>query len=179
MSREGCYGLAAEFRDAGQLLEAVRRARREGGYTRIEAYSPFPIDELDEALGRTRDHVPWMVLAGGIVGGVGTFAMEWYSAVVDYPINVGGRPDNSWQAFLPPAIEMTLLFAAVFGVIGMLVCNRLPRLHHPLFDVKAFERVSDDHFFLVLQTDDPRFEPAHARAFLDTLSPLSVTEVAA
>ncbi|HET8553346.1 MAG TPA: DUF3341 domain-containing protein [Rhodanobacteraceae bacterium] len=178
MSGNGCYGLVAEFADAGQLLEATRRARREGGYTRIEVYSPFPIEELDDVLEHTRDRVPLMVLAGAIFGGVGTFAMEWYSAVVDYPINVGGRPDNSWQAFLPPAIEMTLLFAAVFGIVGMLVFNGLPRLHHPLFDVKAFERVSDDRFFLVLHADDPCFEPEKTRAFLDALSPLSITEAA-
>ncbi|HET7662727.1 MAG TPA: DUF3341 domain-containing protein [Rhodanobacteraceae bacterium] len=177
MSQDKRYGWVAEFGDAGQLLEAARRARNDG-YTRIEAYSPLPIEELDEVLEHTPDRVPLMVLAGAIVGGVGTFAMEWYSAVVDYPINVGGRPDNSWQAFLPPAIEMTLLFAAAFGVIGMLVCNGLPRLHHPLFDVKAFERVSDDRFFLVLHADDPRFEPEKTRAFLDALSPLSITEAA-
>ncbi|HET6587550.1 MAG TPA: DUF3341 domain-containing protein [Oleiagrimonas sp.] len=176
MSGNECHGWVAEFADAGKLLEATRRARHEGGYSHMEVYSPFPIEEMDEVLEHTPDRVPLMVLAGAIFGGVGTFAMEWYSAVVDYPINVGGRPDNSWQAFLPPAIEMTLLFAAVFGAIGMLVCNGLPRLHHPLFDVKAFERVSDDRFFLVLHADDPCFEPEKTRTFLDALSPLSITE---
>src|SRR5690625_4125573 len=178
MSDKPCYGLMAEFDDAPAFLDAARRARDEGGYTRIDAYSPFPIEGLDEVVGGSRDRVATMTLAGALFGGVGTFAMEWYSAVVDYPLNVGGRPDNSWQAFLPPAIEMTLLFAALFGAIGMLLCNGLPRFHHPLFGVEAFERASDDHFFLLLHSDDPCFEPRDARAFLEALSPLSIVEVA-
>lgn len=179
MNTNACYGLMAEFDDAEQLLGAALRARHAGGYTHIEAYSPVPVEGLDKALGKIRNRVPMMTLIGALVGGVGTFAMEWYSAVIDYPINVGGRPDNSWQAFLPPAIEMTLLFAAVFGAVGMLLCNGLPRLHHPLFEVEAFERASDDHFFLVLHADDPCFELENTRAFLKAMSPLSITEVAA
>lgn len=178
MSRNNCYGLMAEFDDVPAFLDAARRARDEGGYTRIDAYSPFPIEGLDEVVGSSRDRVAMMTLAGALFGGVGTFAMEWYSAVIDYPLNVGGRPDNSWQAFLPPAIEMTLLFAAAFGAIGMLLCNGLPRFHHPLFGVEAFERASDDHFFLLLHADDPCFEPRDTRAFLEALSPLSIIEVA-
>jgi hypothetical protein len=176
MSDTRRHALLAEFASAGQLIDAVRRARAER-YGAIEAYSPFPIEGLADALGKTRDRVPLLMLLGAIAGGVGTFALEWYSAVFDYPLNIGGRPTGSWQAFLPPAIEMTVLGAALFGVIAMLVGNGLPRLHHPLFGAAAFERASDDRFFLLLRADDPHFDAARAREFLDALAPLTISEV--
>lgn len=177
MSKTTCYGVLAEFDDAVQFRGAALRARHEGGYRCMDVYSPFPVEGLDGVLGDTRDHVPLFVLLGGICGGVGTFALEWYSAVLNYPINVGGRPTDSWQAFLPPALEMTILFAVLFGVLAMLLGNRLPRLHHPLFGVEAFERASRDHFFLLLRADDPEFDADRARIFLESLSPLSIEEV--
>lgn len=172
-------GLLAEFDDAVQLRGAVARARHAGGYTRIEVYSPFPIVGMDEVLDERPSRIPAAVLVGALIGGVGTFALEWYAAVIDYPINVGGRPLNSWQAFLPPALEMTILVAALFGVFAMLLGSRLPRLNHPLFDNVAFERATDDRFFLLLCADDPQYRRDEARAFLDTLAPVSVTEVSA
>lgn len=177
MSEPRLHGLLAEFADAQQLRGAALRARHEH-YCAIEAYSPFPVEGLDEALGHPRTRVPLAVLIGGLLGGFSTFALEWYSAVIDYPIDVGGRPPNSWQAFLPAAIEMTVLWAAAFGVLAMLIGSGLPRLHHPLFGVPAFERASNDRFFLLLRADDPRFELGRAREFLSTLSPIVVTEVA-
>lgn len=178
MSESSCYGVMAEFDDAEQFRGAVLRARHEGGYRHLDAYSPFPVEGLDRVYGDTRDPVPLMVLIGALVGGVGTFVMEWYSAAVDYPINVGGRPPDSWQAFLPPALEMTILFAVLFGVLAMLVLNRLPLLYHPLFGVEAFERASRDHFFLVLRADEDDFDVDAAHGFLESLSPLSIVEVA-
>ncbi len=174
---EHAHGLLAEFASAEQLVGAVRRARHEECYSAIEVYSPFPLAGLDEMLGHHLDGVPRWMLLGAFVGGVATYALEWYSAVIDYPLNVGGRPTASWPAFLPAALEMAILGAVLFGVISMLIGNGLPRLHHPLFDVKAFERASSDRFFLLLGADDPNFDAQRARQFVDTLSPLSVSEV--
>ena len=178
MSASPLHGLLAEFVGADALASAVARARAEQ-YTSIEAYSPFPIEGLAEMLGPadTRVRIAQWMLLGAILGGAGTFGLEWYSAVIDYPIIVGGRPANSWQAFLPAAIEMTVLWAVLFGVAAMLLGNGLPRLHHPLFAVPAFERASSDRFFLLVRGDDARFDSERTRAFLDTLSPVAVSEV--
>lgn len=170
------YGLLAEFGDAEQLRGAALRARHER-YTAIEAYSPFPIEGLGEALDQRSIRVPFWTLVGGILGGGSIYALEWFSAAIDYPINVGGRPPFSWPAFFPPAFEMTLLWAALFGVAAMLLGNRLPRLHHPLFAVPAFERASSDRFFLVLRAADDHFDLQQSREFLETLAPLAISEV--
>ena len=172
------YGLLAEFGAAEELLAAAARARANYGAGRIEAYAPFPVDGLAEALGMHADRVPFWMLLGGLAGGLATFALEYYSAVHAYPLNVGGRPLFSWPAFLPPALEMTLLGAAVLGVLAMLIGNGLPRLHHPLFGVAAFERASADRFFLVLRPG-PDFDAVSARAWLASLAPLSISEVPA
>jgi hypothetical protein len=179
MSEATLHGLLAQFGSADELVRAVQSAHRDHHYTALEAYSPFPIEGLDEALGPDRNRIPMLMLLGAIIGGVGTFTLEWYSAVLNYPLNVGGRPIDSWQAFLPPAIEMTVLGAALLGVMAMLIGNDLPRWHHPLFEVKAFERASNDRFFLLLRADDPNFEARAARDFLDTLMPLTISEVPA
>ena len=179
MSDARLHGLLAQFTSADELLRAVNSARRDRHYTALEAYSPFPIEGLDEALGPARNRIAPLMLLGAIMGGVGTFALEWYSAVLDYPINVGGRPAGSWQAFLLPTIEMTVLGAALFGVLAMLIGNGLPHWHHPLFGVKGFERASNDRFFLLLRADDPNFDARTAREFLDTLMPLTLEEVSA
>ena len=169
-------GVLAEFADAEQLRGAVLRARHEC-YAQLEAYSPYPVDGLTEAMGVHRAHVPFWMLLGAIGGGAFTYWLEWFSAAVNYPINIGGRPTFSWPAFLPPALEMTLLWAVLLGVLAVLVGNRLPRVHHPLFAVRAFDRASSDRFFLLLHASDPQFEPRRAQAFLQTLSPLSISEV--
>ncbi len=169
-------GLLAEFADAEQLRGAVLRARHER-YADIEAYSPYPVDGLTEAMGVRHKHVPFWMLLGAIGGGGFTYWLEWFSAAVNYPINVGGRPTFSWPAFLPPALETTLLWGVLGGVLAILIGNRLPRLHHPLFAVRAFDRASSDRFFLLLRASDPNFEPRLAQEFLQTLSPLSVSEV--
>ncbi|MGH8230636.1 MAG: DUF3341 domain-containing protein, partial [Steroidobacteraceae bacterium] len=120
---------------------------------------------------------PLLMLLGALGGGIGTFLVEWYSAAVDYPLNVGGRPVDSWQAFLPPAAEMTLLGAALLGIVALLVSTGLPRLHHPLFNVQAFERATSDRFFLLLRSSRRQHSREQAHAILSTLSPLSITDV--
>ncbi len=179
MSARPLYGLLAEFAGAEQLLAAAVRVRAASGDARIEAFSPFPIEGLAEALGMRGDRVPLWMLLGALAGGLGTYALECYAAVIDYPINVGGRPLLSWPAFLPPAIEMTLLGAALLGVLAMLVGNGLPRLHHPLFDVPAFDRASADRFFLLLRANHAGFDEVLAWALLESLSPLTISEVPA
>ena len=172
------YGLLVEFVDAEQLRGAALRTRLEGHYTRVDAYSPYPVAGLAEALDKPPSRVPFWTLLGGILGGGSTYLLQWYSAVIAYPINVGGRPTFSWPAFIPATLEMTILWAAIFGVGAMLLGNGLPRLRHPLFGVPAFERASDDRFFLLVRCDDPRFDLPSCHAFLESLGPVSITEVA-
>lgn len=178
MSDPRLYGVLAEFATAEQLLAAAVRARTEASHAIMEAYSPLPIEGLVEALGPQKtDRIPFWMLLGSIMGGAGTFALEWYAAVWNYPINVGGRPTGSWPAFLPPAIEMAVLGAAVFGVLAMLAGNGLPRWHHPLFAVESFGRASNDRFFLLLRAIDPAFDAQRTSEFLQTLTPLTIREV--
>jgi hypothetical protein len=172
------YGLLAEFADAPALCAAARHVRAHG-YTRAEAYSPFPVDGLDEVLGTPRDWVAPATLLGGILGGAGAYFLQWYAAVVDYPVNIGGRPLHSWPAFIPATFELTILGGAVAAVIAMLALNGLPRLYHPLFEVDEFELASRNRFFLCLPAHDPVFAPGPARALLEERSPLLLREVQA
>jgi hypothetical protein len=162
------YGVLGEFGSPEQLVEAARRARAAGH--EIEAYSPFPVEGLAEATGMRRNWVPAIVLGGGLAGGIGGYFMQWYSAVLSYPINSGGRPLHSWPAFIPVTFELTVLAAALAGVIGMLALNGLPRLHHPLFNVREFDLASRNRFFLCIRGDD-------AREFLEKLEPIGVWHV--
>ena len=170
------YGLIAEFRDDKALLDAVRRTRADG-YRHIEAYAPFSVEGLSEALEFKRDRVPLITLLGGIAGGAGIYLLQWYSAVIDYPINSGGRPLNSWPAFIVPTFEMTVLGAALAAFFGMLILNGLPRLYHPIFNAPGFDLASRNRFFLCIEARDARFEPQRTRAFLETLAPMKVAEV--
>ena len=163
------YGVMAEFATPEALLAAVRRAR-EAGYERVEAYAPFPVEGLAEATGMKRNWVPPIVLAGGLVGGLGGYFMQWYSAVVSYPINSGGKPPHSWPEFIPVTFELTVLAAAIAGVLGMLFLNGLPRLTHPVFNVREFDLASRNRFFLCIRAEG-------ARDFLRTLEPIGVWDV--
>jgi len=176
MSTSCGQGWLAQFQGADELLLAVRELRGMG-YTQLEAYTPYAVDGLADALGPTRNRIPLLVLLGGLCGGFGTLWLEWYASVVDYPIDVGGRPDASWPAFIPAALEMTILFAALFGVIGLFVANGLPRLNHPLFDVPRFEAASRDGFFLWLRADDACFDARQTHADLTRLAPLAIDPV--
>lgn len=170
------YGLMAEFDDPERLLAACRAAAA-AGYRRMEAYAPHPVHGLTEALGRKPSRLPWLVLGGGLFGAAAGFGLQYWVNVIEYPLNIGGRPENSWPAFIPPAFETTILCAAATAVVAMLALNKLPMPYHPVFHVKEFERASIDRFFLCLEAEDPLFELAHTRTFLESLQPLAVAEV--
>jgi hypothetical protein len=171
------YAVLAEFSDPAALLEAVRACRRR--YRDVEAYTPYPIEGLAELLGFHRNAVPLWTLLGGLLGGAGAYFLQWYSAVIDYPINSGGRPLHSWPAFIVPTFELTVLGACLAAFLGMLVLNRLPRLHHPLFGAADFDLATRNRFFVGIRATDAAFDPGDAHAFLQTLRPLRIIEVPA
>lgn len=176
MRRTPIYGLLAEFDSPTALYEAVQRASAEG-YRRMDAYSPFPIEGLAEALGLRSTRLPLVVLIGGILGCVGGYFLQYYSAVISYPINVGGRPLHSWPAFIPVTFELTILGAALFAVLGMLGLNGLPMPYHPVFNVPRFALATRDRFFLCIEAADVKFDRDTTRQFLAGLSAREVTEV--
>ena len=171
------YGIMAEFDDPDALLGAAQRAR-DAGYRRMDAYSPFPVEGLAEALDFRNTRVPEIVLAGGIVGGVGGFFMQWFATRIFYPINVGGRPLDSWPAYIPITFELTVLLAAFAALFGMLILNGLPQPYHPVFNAPDFQLASRDRFFLCVEAADPRFDRLGTTRFLLDLHPLRVEEVA-
>jgi hypothetical protein len=173
----GLYGLMAEFDAPEALLEAARRAYVTG-YRHMDAYSPFPVEGLAAAIGLQRTRLPLVVLLGGVIGCVGGFLLQYYAAVIDYPLNVGGRPLNSWPAFIPVTFELTILVAALFAVLGMLALNGLPMPYHSVFNVPRFALASQDHFFLCIEARDHLFDRQRTRQFLESLGAREVTEVA-
>ncbi len=170
------YGLMAEFDEPQALLEGVRLAR-EHGYRCMEAYTPFPIEEISEAIGTRRLWIPLIVLVGGIIGGLGGFFMQYYAAALHYPLNIGGRPLWSWPAFIPITFELTVLVAALSGAFGMLAINRLPQPYHPVFNVERFRQATQSQFFLCIEAADPLFDRDETRSFLETLSAREVYDV--
>jgi hypothetical protein len=176
-SRPLIYGLMAEFADPNALVAATRRAHEEG-YRRMDAYSPFPIEELHEALGAHHTRLPLIVLIGGLVGCFGGYALQLWVSTVAYPVNVGGRPLHSWPAFIPVTFECTILVAALSAVFGMLALNGLPMPYHPVFNVPRFALASRNRFFLCIEAADRQFDVDATRRFLETLSPREVSVVA-
>jgi Alternative complex III, ActD subunit len=170
------HGLMAEFDDANALVLAAGSAR-EAGYRRMDAYSPFPIEELHHALGSHRSRLPLIVLIGGLVGCLSGFLLQYWTMAVAYPINVGGRPLNSWPAFIPVTFECTILGAALSAVLGMLALNGLPMPYHPVFNVPRFALASRNRFFLCIEASDAKFELEATRQFLETLEPREVSTV--
>jgi hypothetical protein len=172
------WGLLAEFASADGLLAAARRVR-ESGYERAEAYSPFPVDGLAEALGFARNRVPLFTFIGGLLGGIGGFWLQWYSAVVDYPVNIAGRPLDSWPMFVPVTFELAVLGSAFAAVISMFAANGLPQLRHPLFAAPEFDLATRNRFFLCLRSDDAAFDARESRELLESLHPMHCVEVKA
>jgi len=173
---EGTYGVMAEFNDAQALLDAANTTR-EAGYKNFDAYSPFPIHGLSEAVGFHHTKLSAVVLVMGILGGLGGFFMCWYANVISYPLNIGGKPYNSWPAWIPITFECAILLAAFGAVFGMLALNGLPMPYHPVFNVKRFEQASRDRFFLVIQSRDPKFDIDTVYQLLDGLNPREVADV--
>ena len=172
----GPYGLMAEFDSATNLVAAAHRTH-EAGYERIDAYSPFPVEGLAEAIGFHRNAVPLVVLIGGLLGGLSGYAMQYWISAISYPINVGGKPYHSWPAFIVVTFEMTILFAGISAVLGMLALNGLPMPYHPVFNVPRFAFATKDRFFLIVFSSDPKYDPTETRRFLESLGPKSISEV--
>jgi hypothetical protein len=176
MRRTPVYGLLAEFDTPTDLVAAARRTY-EAGYKKIDAYTPFPIEELSEAIGFHKNGVALVVLIGALLGCFGGFLMQWWIATISYPINVGGRPYNSWPSFMVVTFEMTILFGGLAAVFGMLALNGLPMPYHPVFNVPRFAFATKDRFFLIVFSSDPKYDAAETRQFFETLAPRSISEV--
>jgi hypothetical protein len=170
------YGMAASFASPEAILEAAKKIHA-AGYRRTEGYTPYSVEGLCESLGFHHTGIPLMVFVGGIVGGLGGYFMLWYANVVSYPWNIGGKPPNSWPAFIPIAFEMTILGAALMALFGMLILNGLPSPYHPMFRAPTFELASQTQFFVCIEAADPRFDMDKTREFLQSLDPIAVMEV--
>ncbi|SER14657.1 quinol:cytochrome c oxidoreductase membrane protein [Faunimonas pinastri] len=168
--------LMAEFTQPEPLMEAIRAARAEG-YVRLEAYTPFSIEEMPKALGLKPSRLRVVMFVGGVIGAVAGYGLQHWSAVSAYPINTGGRPLASWPAFLIVTFEIAVLFAAVAGFAALIIRTGLTELSNPVFATRGFERVTQDRFFLRVDAKDPKFDPVETRAFLERLSPVAVNVV--
>jgi hypothetical protein len=171
------HGAIAEFSDPKTLFRAVVAARR-SGYTQLEAFSPFPLKKVADALGVRTTAIPWIATIAGLIGAAVQYAAQYGLNAVDYPLNVGGRPLHSWPAFIPSTLIVAILWAGAATLLALLFLLRLPRLYHPVFAVPGFERASEDRFFLLISSSDPLFETERSTAFLASLSPVLVREVA-
>ncbi len=174
--RTPLYGLLAEFHSPHEVVEAAKRVK-EAGYRHVDGYSPYPIEELCEALDLHRSALPKLVLLGGILGLLVGWGLQYWASVIEYPMNIGGRPVNSWPAFIVPAFETTILFAAGTAVFGMLALNGLPQPYHPVFNVPAFALASRDRFFISIEARDPKFDLEGTKQFLKRLGAHEVSEV--
>ena len=170
------HGVLAEFPSSEALVAAARRTR-EAGYRHLDAYAPFPVDDLPEALALPPSRVPWFMLAGGFLGAASGLGMQYYANLHAYPMNIGGRPLNVWPAFIPATFVLTIFFAVLGGLVTLFFTLRLPAIYHPVFNHPDFRRASRDGFFLCIEARDERFDPREAELFLRTLAPLSVRAV--
>ena len=170
------YGILAEFDSSTDLVYAAKAAYA-AGYRKMDAYSPFPIEEASEAIGFHKSRVPLIVLLGGLLGGLSGFGLQYWINVISYPLNIGGKPYDSWPAFIVPTFELTILFAGLSGVFGMFALNGLPMPYHPLFNVDRFSAVTRDKFFLCVEAADPKFDLVDTQRFMESLKPVSISEV--
>lgn len=170
------YGLLAEFDTPTELVDAARQVR-DAGYKKTDAFSPFPLHEIDEALGIRRSILPFLVFGGGVIGLLSGIGLQWFVHVWDYPLNVGGRPFFSLPAFIPPAYELTILLAAFTAVFGMLFLNGLPMPYHPVFNVERFALATREKFFLLIESKDEKFDYEETRSFMQSLNPQEVFDV--
>ena len=175
-TRASLYGLVAEFHTPEELLEAARKTHG-AGYRKIDAFAPYPVEGLAEAIGHHHTRLPLIVLVGGIIGCLTGFGLQYWASAIYYPFNIGGRPLNSWPSFIAITFECTVLFAALAAVLGMLALNGLPMPYHPLFNVEQFAFASRDRFFLLVESRDPQFEPEKTRRFLQGLTSYGVYDV--
>jgi len=166
----------AEFDSPTELVLAARHTYAEG-YRKLDAYTPFPVEELSEAIGFHKTNVPLVVLVGGILGGLGGYLMQYWISAINYPLNVGGRPYHSWPAFIVVTFEMTILAAGLTAVLGMLGLNGLPQPYHPVFNVPSFALASRDRFFLLIEAADPKFDRAATQRFLESVNARVISEV--
>jgi len=170
------YGLLAEFDNVNDAITAARRTYA-AGYRKIDAYAPFPVEELSEAIGFHKNGVALVCLVGGLLGCTAAFTLQWWINTISYPINIGGRPLNSWPSFIIVTFEMTILFSGLSAVFGMLALNGLPMPCHPVFNVPRFEFASKDRFFIIIFSSDKNYDAERTRTFLEGLNPISVAEV--
>jgi hypothetical protein len=166
----------AEF-DSAQELVAAAHKTHEAGYRKIDAYSPFPIEGLAEAIGFHKNNVALIVLIGGLIGGISAYALQYWVAAITYPVNIGGRPFHSWPSFIIVTFELTILFAGLSAAIGMIALNGLPMPYHPVFNVPEFAKASENKFFLIVFSSDPNYDAIRTRSFLAGLAPRMVAEV--
>ena len=176
MKRHAIYGLMAEFENSDELLIAAQRAR-EAGYRRMDAFSPFPVEGLADAVGFRFTRVPLICLIGGLIGCSGGFFLQYWPNVFGYPLNIGGKPYNSWPNFIPITFELTILCAGLATVFGMLALNGLPTPYHAVFNVPHFELASRNRFFLCIKARDPRFDLQKTKEFLASLKAKGVSEI--
>jgi Protein of unknown function (DUF3341) len=174
--RPTTYGLMAEFDTPTALVAAANAARAEG-YTRMDAYSPIPIEELHHAIGFHHTKLPLIVLIGGIVGGLAGYGLQYWSSVIEYPLNIGGRPFHSWPSFIPVTFETTILVAALTAVFGMILLNGLPMPYHPVFNVKRFSLASSESFFLSVEATDPKFDRLRTLEFMKGIGARELNEI--
>jgi hypothetical protein len=172
------YAMVAEFESAADLLRAANEVRL-AGYTHLDAYTPFPVHGLSEAIGFKDQRIPWLIFMGAMIGGLWGYTLQWYTAVIDYPLNVGGKPLNSLPAFFPVTFEATILFSAITAVFSTFALCKLPQPYHSIFNTPGFERAPQDRFFLEVGVKDPLFNPGETRRLLEDQNPIAVNEVLA
>ncbi len=174
--KTGIYGVVAEFDNATDITRAARKAKDEG-YTKLDAFSPFPIEELSETIVGRHTRLPWLVFAGGVIGCIGGYMLQYWTAVIEYPLNIGGRPYNSWVSFIPVTFECTILAASLVAVFGMFLLNGLPKPYHPVFNVPRFDLASRNRFFLLIEATDSKFDRQGTSDFLRQQNAREVVDV--